>query len=62
MLMLTLSASRPLHALTAGEYARLETCRFCKRKLTLVRTIVESDTGAVVHMFECYCGERIWRD
>ena len=23
MLMLTLSASRPLHALTAGEYARL---------------------------------------
>jgi hypothetical protein len=39
-----------------------KTCRFCKRKLALVRTIVESDTGAVVHMFECHCGERIWRD
>jgi hypothetical protein len=24
--------------------------------------IANSDTGAVIHMFECQCGERIWSD
>ena len=38
------------------------TCRFCGEKLTLVRVMVNSDTGAVIHMFECPCGERIWID
>jgi hypothetical protein len=37
-------------------------CRFCNRKLILVRTMVEYDSGVVVHMFECRCGERIWKD
>jgi hypothetical protein len=39
-----------------------KTCRFCGEKLTLVRVMVNSDTGAVIHMFECPCGERIWID
>jgi hypothetical protein len=38
------------------------TCRFCQRKLILVRTMVVSDSGVVVDMFECRCGERIWKD
>jgi hypothetical protein len=35
-------------------------CRVCGEKLKHVRTIVISDTGVVIHMFECRCGERIW--
>jgi hypothetical protein len=37
-------------------------CRVCRKKLTLVRLIVNSNTGAVIHMFECPCGERTWID
>ena len=39
-----------------------KTCRFCDEKLRHVRAVVISDTGAVIHMFECRCGERIWTD
>ncbi len=39
-----------------------KTCRFCNEKLRHVRAVVISDTGAVIHMFECSCGERIWTD
>jgi hypothetical protein len=37
-------------------------CRFCAQKLTLVRVIVDPDSGDVFHMFECKCGDRIWLD
>jgi hypothetical protein len=37
-------------------------CRFCSQKLTLVRVIVDSESGNAFHMFECKCGERIWLD
>jgi hypothetical protein len=37
-------------------------CRFCERRLALVRTIVEPESGVVVHMFECRCGERTWSE
>jgi len=38
-------------------------CRFCGGKLTLLKTIMESESGAVIHIFECpQCGERIWTD
>ena len=38
-------------------------CRFCGAKLTLLKTMVESESGAVTHMFECArCGERTWTD
>jgi hypothetical protein len=37
-------------------------CRACGAKLTLVRTMVDTDTGYVIHMFECRCGERTWDD
>jgi hypothetical protein len=36
-----------------------KTCR-CGETLELVRTIVDSDTGHITHMFECPCGERLW--
>jgi len=39
-----------------------KTCRFCDEKLRHVRVVVISDTGAVIHMFECRCGERIWTE
>jgi transcription elongation factor Elf1 len=36
-------------------------CRFCGGKLTLVRTIVESESGVVIQMFECLqCGDHTW--
>ena len=37
-----------------------KTCRVCGEKLKHVRAMVISDTGAVIHLFECQCGERIW--
>ena len=38
-------------------------CRFCAGKLILVKTIMESGSGVVTHMFECkQCGVRIWTD
>jgi hypothetical protein len=51
----------------AEEIATLEDqstrlCRLCAEKLTLVRVVVNSDTGALIYMFECPCGERIWID
>ena len=37
-------------------------CRFCAGKLTLVRTIMESESGVVIHMFECLqCGDCTWK-
>jgi hypothetical protein len=38
------------------------TCRFCGEKLNLVRTVVNSDTGGITHLFECRCGKRTWDD
>jgi GTP cyclohydrolase II len=35
-------------------------CHVCGKKMTRVKLILESDTGDVLHMFECRCGERIW--
>lgn len=37
-------------------------CRFCKKKLELIRTVIDSETGAVIHMFKCECGDRSWTD
>ena len=37
-------------------------CRFCGEQLELVRTVMNVDTGEIIHMFECRCGERIWDD
>ncbi len=39
-----------------------ETCRLCAGKLALVRTVVDSESGAVFHMFKCDCGERTWNE
>jgi hypothetical protein len=40
----------------------IKTCRACGEKLMLIRTMLNSDSGYVIHMFECRCGERIWDD
>jgi hypothetical protein len=37
-------------------------CDVCGKKMTHVKLIMDSDTGAVIHIFECRCGERIWVD
>ena len=44
----------------AIEHQSSKTCRRCNARLHLVKVMVDSDTGDVVHMFECQCGERIW--
>jgi transposase len=35
-----------------------KTCRSCGERLKLIRTMVNSRSGSIVHMFECRCGER----
>lgn len=37
-------------------------CRACGEMLELIKTIFDSNSGAIIHMFECRCGERIWDD
>jgi len=39
-----------------------KTCRSCGERLKLIRTMVNSRTGSIVHMFECQCGQRTWDD
>lgn len=38
------------------------TCGICGKKMKLVRTVVDADSGAITHMFECACGKRLWDD
>jgi transposase len=42
--------------------ASTKRCCFCGEKLELIRTVMDSNTGDVIHMFECECGERVWDD
>jgi hypothetical protein len=36
-------------------------CRFCGGRLTLLKTIAESESGVVIHIFECLvCEDRTW--
>ena len=37
-------------------------CRACDRNLELVRAMLTADTGNLIRLFECDCGERIWTD
>src|SRR6266704_144203 len=38
-------------------------CRFCGGRLTLLKTIMESESGVVIHIFECgQCGDRVWNE
>lgn len=37
-------------------------CRICDKQLELVRAILNMETGNLIHLFECECGERIWND
>ena len=39
-----------------------KTCRICSQKVELVRTIVEAETGVLMHLFECECGDRTWEE
>jgi len=36
-------------------------CRVCNQTLELVRTILVA-TGDTMRLFECKCGERIWKE
>jgi hypothetical protein len=44
------------------ESSSVRRCRLCGEKLELVRTVMNTDSGKIIHMFECSCGERIWDD
>ena len=46
----------------AIEHQSSKTCRRCSARLHLVKVMIDSHTGDVVHMFECQCGERIWNE
>ena len=37
-------------------------CPLCGRALELMRKMLDLDTGRVIHMYECECGDRIWDD
>ena len=40
-----------------------KSCYRCSAKLLLVRVMVDTDTGAVMQMFECAeCRERTWNE
>lgn len=39
-----------------------KTCVICGKKMKLVRTMVDSQSGGIIHMFECRCGKRLWDD
>jgi hypothetical protein len=44
------------------ESASTKACRVCNEKLNLVRTVMDTGTGKLFHMFECECGERTWEE
>ena len=37
-------------------------CRACDKKLELARAVLIADTGHLIRLFECECGERIWSE
>lgn len=37
-------------------------CRFCGGSLELTRKMLDTETGCVIHMYECECGDRTWSD
>lgn len=43
-----------------GETSKI--CPSCGEKLKLIRTVVTSSAGRIIHMFECRCGKRTWED
>ena len=47
---------------TVNDHSKQD-CHLCGGKLTLLKTIVEDDSGVVTHLFECLrCGVRTWTD
>jgi uncharacterized protein with PIN domain len=43
--------------------ASTKACRSCGGELELVRTVMDLNTGNIIHMFECRrCGGRFWED
>ena len=37
-------------------------CRFCGGALELMRKMLDMDTGHLIQMYECECGDRTWDD
>jgi hypothetical protein len=44
------------------ESATTKRCRICSQQLEVRRTMVDAESGTLVHMFECQCGDRFWED
>ena len=47
---------------TALELNSVKKCRFCGGSLELTRKMLDVETGRVIHMYECECGDRTWND
>ena len=37
-------------------------CRFCGATPELMRKMLDLETGCVIRMYECHCGDRTWND
>lgn len=41
----------------------IKSCRFCGENRQLIKTMIDSRTGNVIHLFRCStCGEQNWED
>ena len=48
-----------VHGLSTDSTKR---CRICGDPLELMRKMLDLDTGQVIYMYECRCGDRTWSD
>lgn len=46
--------------LASGKSARQ--CRACGENMRPIRAFVDADTGDIIQILECECGERLWDD
>ena len=55
-------AEKVAEAIHSPQTDSVKKCRFCGRSLELTRKMLDVETGRVIHMYECECGDRTWND
>jgi hypothetical protein len=40
----------------------VKACSYCDKKPTLLRSMLNPQTGGTVRMFKCECGEQTWSE
>jgi len=48
-----------IHSPSTGSTKR---CRFCGETPELMRKMLDMDTGHILQIYECQCGDRTWDD